>query len=173
MAQVVTCTAAAFFFGEGLRVSAASKKVSEPALIGACPFCVELCMGSFSSEITSATWFTLDCGSFSTLLNTSTRASLSSCLKLLFNIARIMMKISTNERPALYCSQPIGSSFALGSQPFLPKILNLLREAPLKFMLGAFGHCPFSFCTPRPALKRALWGTFFRADLTNFVKSPF
>ena len=76
MAQVVTCTAAAFFFGEGLRVSAASKKVSEPALIGACPFCVELCMGSFSSEITSATWFTLDCGSFSTLLNTSTRAGM-------------------------------------------------------------------------------------------------
>ena len=27
--------------------------------------------------------------------------------------------------------------------------------------------------TPPPALKRALWGTFFRADLSNFVKSPF
>ena len=76
IAKADTCTAAAFFFGEGLRVSAASKKVSEPALIGACPFCVELCMGSFSSEITSATWFTLDCGSLSTLLNTSTRAGM-------------------------------------------------------------------------------------------------
>ena len=26
----------------------------------------------------------------------------------------------------------------------------------------AFGHCPFSDCTPPPALKRALWGTSFR-----------
>ena len=25
-----------------------------------------------------------------------------------------------------------------------------IREAPLKFMLGAFGHCPFSFCPPPP-----------------------
>ena len=48
-----------------------------------------------------------------------------------------------------------------------------IREAPLKFTRGAFGHCPFSFCTPPPALKRALWGTFFRDDLSNFFKSPF
>ena len=29
-------------------------------------------------------------------------------------------------------------------------VIVIVREAPLKFMLGAFGHCPFSFCTPPP-----------------------
>ena len=98
MAQVVTCTAAAFFFGEGLRVSAASKKVSEPALIGACPFCVELCMGSFSSEIYSATWFTLDCGSFSTLLNTSTRAGMMEA-GVLEEVSRAFTRLTRCWRP--------------------------------------------------------------------------
>ena len=45
-----------------------------------------------------------------------------------------------------------------------------VREAPLKFMLGAFGHCPFSFCPPPPALKRALWGTFFWVVFYNFKR---
>ena len=44
------------------------------------------------------------------------------------------------------------------------------KGSPTQIHAGAFGHCPFSFCPPPPALKRALWGTFFRAD---FVKSPF
>ena len=30
-------------------------------------------------------------------------------------------------------------------------------------MTRAFGHCPNSFCTPLPALKRALLGTFLSA----------
>ena len=34
-----------------------------------------------------------------------------------------------------------------------------LREAPLKLLTWAFGHCPNSFCTPHPALNWALWGT--------------
>ena len=46
------------------------------------------------------------------------------------------------------------------------------REAPFNLSPPLFGHCPNSNYTP-PALKRALWGTFFRADLSNFVKSPF
>ena len=41
------------------------------------------------------------------------------------------------------------------------KIHSDFREAPLKFMSPLFGHCPNSDCTPRPALKRALGGTFF------------
>ena len=38
-----------------------------------------------------------------------------------------------------------------------------LREAPFKMSSPLFGHCPNSDCPPppRPALKRALWGTFF------------
>ena len=35
------------------------------------------------------------------------------------------------------------------------------------------GIALLAFAPPPPALKRALWGTFFRADLSNFVKSPF
>ena len=35
-----------------------------------------------------------------------------------------------------------------------------VREAPPKLAQKAFGHCPNSDYTP-PALKRALWGTFF------------
>ena len=49
----------------------------------------------------------------------------------------------------------------------------LVREAPLNLASPLFGHCPNSNCPPPPALKRALWGTFFRADLSHFVKSPF
>ena len=36
-----------------------------------------------------------------------------------------------------------------------------LREAPLKLAAPLFGHCPNSDYTHPPALKRALWGTFF------------
>merc|ERR550532_284372 len=35
------------------------------------------------------------------------------------------------------------------------------REAPLRLASPLFGHCPKSDYTPPPALKRALWGTFF------------
>ena len=37
------------------------------------------------------------------------------------------------------------------------------REAPLRLAAPLFGHCPNSDYTPPPppALKRALWGTFF------------
>ena len=38
--------------------------------------------------------------------------------------------------------------------------LSILREAPRRLALHLFGHCPNSDYTP-PALKRALWGTFF------------
>ena len=50
---------------------------------------------------------------------------------------------------------------------------NTFREAPPNIASPLFGHCPNSDCTPPPALKRALWGTFFRADLSKFAKSPF
>ena len=40
-------------------------------------------------------------------------------------------------------------------------IFRSLREAPLKLASPLFGHCPNSNWTPLPALKRALWGTFF------------
>ena len=36
----------------------------------------------------------------------------------------------------------------------------VVREAFLKFMLGAFGHCPFSFCTP-PRTQTGTLGHFF------------
>ena len=42
-----------------------------------------------------------------------------------------------------------------------PPRCNHLREAPLKLASPLFGHCPNSDYTPPPALKRALWGTFF------------
>ena len=47
------------------------------------------------------------------------------------------------------------------------------REAPFSLSPPPFGHCPNSIYPPPPALKRALWGTFFRPDLSDFVKSPF
>ena len=48
-----------------------------------------------------------------------------------------------------------------------------LREAPLKFTRGAFGHCPFSFCTTPPHSNGHSGALYFRADLSDFVKSPF
>ena len=56
--------------------------------------------------------------------------SLSCCPSILFKIARILIEISTNERPASYFSQPIRSSFTIGRQPlsqpcsFLSKFLK-------------------------------------------------
>ena len=43
----------------------------------------------------------------------------------------------------------------------MPRIqfFSRIREAPFKFMPKAFGHCLNSFCTPRPAVNRALWDT--------------
>ena len=35
-----------------------------------------------------------------------------------------------------------------------------LREAPLKFTQGAFGHCPFSFCIPPPRTQTGTLGHF-------------
>ena len=42
-----------------------------------------------------------------------------------------------------------------------------VREAAPK----AFGHCPFSDCTPRPALKRALWGTSSRKKVPQTIRA--
>ena len=44
--------------------------------------------------------------------------SLSCCPSIFFKIDRILIEISTNERPASYFSQPIRSSFAIRRQPF-------------------------------------------------------
>ena len=52
-------------------------------------------------------------------------------------------------------------------------IIQVVREAPFNKSPPVFGHCPNSNYPPPPALKRALWGTFFRPDLSDFVKSPF
>ena len=38
-----------------------------------------------------------------------------------------------------------------------------VREAPFNLLTPPCGHCPNSIYTPPPALKRALWGTFFQA----------
>ena len=43
---------------------------------------------------------------------------------------------------------------------------QVFREAPFNLSPPLFGHCPNSNYTPPPALKRALWGTFFRRDFT-------
>ena len=50
---------------------------------------------------------------------------------------------------------------------------KMLGNGPIKIDALVFGHCPNSDCTPLPTLKRALWGTFFGADLNRFVKPPF
>ena len=55
--------------------------------------------------------------------------------------------------------------------PSAMKLFNTVREAPLKFMLGAFGHCPNGFCTPRPALKRALWGTLSPKKVPQTIRA--
>ena len=59
----------------------------------------------------------------------------------------------------------------------ITKLSNYVREAPLKKLQGLFGHCPNSDLifrpfirensdrTPRPSLKRALWGTLFPGRL--------
>ena len=39
--------------------------------------------------------------------------------------------------------------------------LNMLGKPQWGIARTLFGHCPNSDCTPPPALKRALWGTFF------------
>ena len=51
-------------------------------------------------------------------------------------------------------------------------LINWLREAPFKKTPLYLGIAQIAI-TPPPALKRALWGTFFRPDLSDFVKSPF
>ena len=43
-----------------------------------------------------------------------------------------------------------------------------VREAPFNLSPPLFGHCPNSNYTPPPALKRALWGTFFQARFSHF-----
>merc|ERR1712020_66919 len=43
-----------------------------------------------------------------------------------------------------------------------------VREAPFNKSPPLFGHCPNSNYTPPPALKRALWGTFFQALFSHF-----
>ena len=50
-----------------------------------------------------------------------------------------------------------------------------VREAPLRLALFYLGIAQMAIAPPPtpPALKRALWGTFFRADLSDFVKSLF
>ena len=48
-----------------------------------------------------------------------------------------------------------------------------VREAPLWLALFYLGIAQMAIAPPPPALKRALWGTFFRADLSDFVKSLF
>ena len=48
-----------------------------------------------------------------------------------------------------------------GKEEIKDKEIPGLREAPLRLASPLFGHCPNSDYTPPPALKRALWGTFF------------
>ena len=48
-------------------------------------------------------------------------------------------------------------------------IISDLREAPFKLAPPLFGHCRNSNYTPPPALKRALWGTFFQAGFYHFL----
>ena len=55
----------------------------------------------------------------------------------------------------------------------VPIIANLsFREAPLTLAFFYLGIAQIAI-TPPPALKRALWGIFFRADLSKFSKSLF
>ena len=54
-------------------------------------------------------------------------------------------------KPEYIC--PCSAFFTYSFLPHIPPKAEL-REAFLKFTRGAFGHCPFSFCTPPPALKR-------------------
>ena len=58
------------------------------------------------------------------------------------------------------------SSFALVQASTQPIIL---REAPFNLSPPPCGHCPNSIYTPPPALKRALWGTFFQARFYHFT----
>ena len=52
------------------------------------------------------------------------------------------------------------------NSPQLTQLTQLtLREAPLRELQGSNGHCPNSNRTPRPSLKRALWGTLFPGRL--------
>ena len=51
---------------------------------------------------------------------------------------------------------------------FLASCSVEIREAPFNLSPPLFGHCPNSNYPPPPALKRALWGTFFRRDFTMF-----
>ena len=46
-----------------------------------------------------------------------------------------------------------------------------LREAPTNKIPKAFGHCPFSYCIPPPALKRALWDTSFWKKVPQTIRS--
>ena len=60
---------------------------------------------------------------------------------------------------------PRWSSLLLVITRSLPQLfigtVESIREAPLELAPPLFGHCPNSDYTPPPALKRALWGTFF------------
>ena len=56
-----------------------------------------------------------------------------------------------------------------------PRFIVEIREAPLKFMSWAFGHCPFSFCTPPPhsnGHSGALFSGPIWATLSNHHKCP-
>ena len=54
--------------------------------------------------------------------------------------------------------------YEINSQSFR-RCVSRVREDPFNKVPPLFGHCPNSNYTP-PALKRALWGTFFWRDFT-------
>ena len=60
----------------------------------------------------------------------------------------------------------LNESFAEQNVELLGKPLSACHHLHL-------GIAQIAFTPPPPALKRALWGTFFRPDLSDFVKSPF
>ena len=66
--------------------------------------------------------------------------------------------------------QVLGFSLLKSSGTKLNSTLSLsLREAPFNEAPPLFGYCPNSNYIPPPALKRALWGTFFQARFYHFT----
>jgi len=77
-----------------------------------------------------------------------------------FYTARLLIEISTNERPASYFSQPIRSSFAIVSQPFAKstkgndpdidfancKLSSMIRHYDDHLYKASIWHC-LDFCT--------------------------
>ena len=61
-----------------------------------------------------------------------------------------------------------GYNFVELSYYIIWTITLAIREAPFNESPPLFGHCPNSNYTPPPALKRALWGTFFQARYYHF-----